>query len=95
MCLSVLFNIFDHVIFCCVATCFMLVLANKINSNNDNNNNNNAVGRLTDSIQRRRIRVVAPMCTPIYTWFGLTSVCCPILTSRDCFKRLCRADCHD
>jgi len=32
LCLSVLFNIFDRVILCCVAICFMFVLANKINN---------------------------------------------------------------
>jgi len=31
LCLSVLFNIFDHVILCCIAVCFMHVLANKVN----------------------------------------------------------------
>jgi len=30
LCLSVLFNILDHVIICCIAICFMFVLANKI-----------------------------------------------------------------
>jgi len=30
LCLSVLFNISDHVILCCVAFCFMLVVANKL-----------------------------------------------------------------
>jgi len=34
LCLSVLFNRFDHVIICCIAICFVLVLANKINNNN-------------------------------------------------------------
>ena len=32
LCLSVLFNIIDRVILCCVAICFMFVLANKINN---------------------------------------------------------------
>ena len=32
LCLSILFSIFDHVICCCIAICFMLVLANNVNN---------------------------------------------------------------
>jgi len=38
LCLSVPFNISDHVILCCIAIRFMLGLANKIYNNNNNNN---------------------------------------------------------
>jgi len=33
--LSVLFNIFDHVILCCIVVCFMFLQANKSNNNNN------------------------------------------------------------
>jgi len=39
LCLSVLFNIFDNVILRCIGICFVLALANKINTTTTNNNN--------------------------------------------------------